>query len=109
MRIMKAGGWIRLLKPEGVSVISDIDDTIKITDIPAGRSVVLENTFFKPFQAVPGMAERYQEDGAEVAFHYVSGSPWQLYRPISEFFWSDEVYFHLGALHMNNAMTKLVC
>lgn len=104
----EGGGWIRLLKPEGVSVISDIDDTIKITDIPAGRSVVLENTFFKPFQAVPGMAERYQEYGPEVAFHYVSGSPWQLYRPLSEFLWSDEVNFPLGSFHMKTVTKNLL-
>lgn len=104
----EGGGWIRLLEPEGVSVISDIDDTIKITDIPAGRSVVLENTFFKPYQAVPGMAERYQEYGPEVAFHYVSGSPWQLYRPLSEFLWSDEVNFPMGSFHMKTVTKNLL-
>lgn len=104
----EGGGWIRLLKPEGMSVISDIDDTIKITEIPAGSSVVLENTFFKPYQAVPGMAERYQEYGEEVAFHYVSGSPWQLYRPLSEFLWSDEVNFPRGSFHMKTVTKNIL-
>lgn len=104
----EGGGWIRLLQPEGISVISDIDDTIKITEIPAGQSVVLENTFFKPYQAVPGMGERYQEYGEEVAFHYVSGSPWQLYRPLSEFLWSEEINFPMGSFHMKTVTKNIL-
>jgi len=33
-------------------VISDIDDTIKITEIPAGSEVVALNTFFRHFASV---------------------------------------------------------
>lgn len=92
-------GRVRLIAPEGLSVISDIDDTIKHTDIVAGARVVMRNTFFAEFAAAPGMAERYRAwDGA--AFHYVSGSPWQLYRPLAGFLFEGPGAFPAGSLHM---------
>lgn len=69
----------------GLSVISDIDDTIKVSGVGDHRAVLV-NTFLKEFQAVPGMPRLYQaltDKGA--AFHYVTGSPWQLYLPLAEF------------------------
>jgi hypothetical protein len=94
-------GRIQLIEPQGLSVISDIDDTIKITEIPAGLKVVLENTVFCDFEAVPGMAERYRET-ANASFHYVSGGPWQLYHPEAQFLVGfagfPEGSFHLKAV-----------
>ncbi|MCC7084451.1 MAG: DUF2183 domain-containing protein [Pirellulales bacterium] len=78
-------GEVILIPPTGVSVISDIDDTIKITGVGKGKKLI-ENTLFKPFEPVPGMAEvyrRWADDGA--AFHYVTASPWQLYEPLRSF------------------------
>ena len=54
------------------------------------------------------MAERYQEYGDEVAFHYVSGSPWQLYRPLSGFLLSDEVNFPRGSFHMKTVTKNIL-
>jgi hypothetical protein len=74
-----------LVPGEGVSVISDIDDTIKVSNV-TDKVELLRNTFARPFTAVPGMPECYQtlaERGA--AFHYVSASPWQLYSPLEAF------------------------
>lgn len=71
-------GWIQLIEDEGISVISDIDDTVKVTNV-GNRRELLANTLLREFSAVPGMAEvyrRWQEAGT--AFHYVSASPWQL-------------------------------
>jgi hypothetical protein len=79
-------GEVFLLEEEGLSVISDIDDTIKITEV-RDRNATLRNTFLREFQPVPGMAEFYQrlarERGAQ--FHYISASPWQLYEPLAAF------------------------
>lgn len=79
-------GDVHLLNPIGLSVISDIDDTIKISEV-RDRKALLQNTFMKPFLPVPGMAEVYRtwlaDSGAQ--FHYVSASPWQLYQPLSQF------------------------
>ena len=52
-------GAVFPLEAEGVSVISDIDDTIKITEV-RDKQATLRNTFLREFQAVPGMAEFYQ-------------------------------------------------
>ncbi len=79
-------GEIFLLEEQGLSVISDIDDTIKITEV-RDRHATLRNTFLREFQPVSGMAEFYQafarSNGA--AFHYISASPWQLYEPLAGF------------------------
>lgn len=80
-----ATGRIQLVDDEGMSVISDIDDTVKVTNV-ANRRELLANTLLREFSAVPGMAEiyrRWQEAGT--AFHYVSASPWQLASCLSGF------------------------
>jgi hypothetical protein len=77
-------GRVRLIGPTGVSVISDVDDTIKVTAIPAGARVVAQNTFYRDFVSTTELAAVYRElAGAPV--HYVSGGPWQLYRPLARF------------------------
>jgi phosphatidate phosphatase APP1 len=89
--ITKAGderifqGKVHLIEPQGISVISDIDDTIKISNVQ-DKEALLKNTFFKEFSPVSGMADIYrawQQDGA--VFHYLSASPWQLYPALSSF------------------------
>ncbi len=79
-------GEVWLLNETGVSVISDIDDTIKITEV-RDRHAMLRNTFLREFQSVPGMAEFYQAlaRSNRATFHYVSASPWQLYEPLTAF------------------------
>jgi phosphatidate phosphatase APP1 len=82
---LSAAGRIQLVEDEGMSVISDIDDTVKVTNV-ANRRELLANTLLREFSAVPGMAEiyrRWQEAGT--AFHYVSASPWQLASCLSGF------------------------
>ena len=81
----KATNSIRIIRPEGISVISDIDDTIKISNVH-DKKEMLKNTFLRDFAPVPGMPALYaswEKQGA--VFHYVSGSPWQLYVPLKEF------------------------
>lgn len=84
--------------PPVVRVISDIDDTIKVSQV-RDKPALLINTFCRPFQPVPGMADMYrawEESGAR--FHYVSGSPWQLYLPLAEFVRDHN--FPAGSFHM---------
>jgi phosphatidate phosphatase APP1 len=83
-------GAIHLIGPEGVSVISDIDDTVKITEV-LDRQKLLENTFRRPFRPVAGMVELYRRwAGAGVRFHFVSNGPWQLYEPLQQFFETEK-------------------
>jgi hypothetical protein len=96
-------GSIRFLAPGGVSIVSDIDDTIKVTQVPAGKKTVLRNTFLKEFKVAEGMLERYLNfaAGGDVSFHYVSGSPWQLFG-LLEAFLVGEQGFPAGTFHMKN-------
>lgn len=115
-----AGGWIdftvaaegfegkgraRLVEPEGVSVISDIDDTIKITEVPAGKHIVLRNTFLRDYVPVEEMIGRYRAYPGDVMFHYVSGSPWQLHKLLGEFVGR---HFPEGAFHMKDVRKNLL-
>ena len=96
-----AGAVLPMADTDAPMVVSDIDDTIKITEI-RNRRATIANTFSKPFADVPGMAAAYQrwaaDDGA--VFHYVSGSPWQLYTPLEEFV--REKKFPAGAWHLKH-------
>lgn len=95
-----ATGRIHLLRDHGWSIVSDIDDTIKHTDVARKREL-LANTFLREFRCVDGMAEVYQavaEKGAQ--FHYVSSSPWQLYVPLAEL--CDVSGFPEGTFHLHS-------
>lgn len=98
-------GRARLVEPEGVSVISDIDDTIKITEVPAGKHILLRNTFLRDYVPVEEMIGRYRAYPRDVMFHYVSGSPWQLHKLLGEFVGSN---FPEGAFHMKDVRKNLL-
>ena len=91
-------GYAQLLSATGVSVVSDIDDTIKHTEVTCRRSL-LRNTFLREFLPISGMAELYNDWAARgAAFHYVSSSPWQLYAPLSEL--CGRFGFPAGTFHL---------
>ncbi|UJR34269.1 hypothetical protein I4U23_021673 [Adineta vaga] len=94
-------GEIFLCDDHGISFISDIDDTIKITGVTSARAV-LRNTFSGEYKAVPGMSERYRhyESVYNATFHYLTASPDQLYPFLREFF--DREQFPLGSYHMRH-------
>lgn len=74
-----------LVPPTGLTVLSDLDDTVKVTEV-RDRDAALRNTFVAPFRAVPGMAALYRDLAARGAFfHYCSLSPWQLEPPLAAF------------------------
>ena len=88
------------LPDQGLSVVSDIDDTIKHTQVRDRREMLL-NTFARPFVAVPGMADWMRQCAtayASTSFHYVSGGPEQLYPAIAEFL--QEQAFPRGTVHL---------
>jgi hypothetical protein len=103
-------GLVQLLPETGLSVISDVDDTLKHSNVPNRRDL-FQNTFSRDFAPIPGMPELYRECAARgAAFHYVSGSPWQLYEPLAEF-WSSQGYplgsFHLKRFRLRETARKL--
>jgi Uncharacterized conserved protein (DUF2183) len=93
-------GRIKLIEPEGVSLVTDIDDTIKVTEIPSGRDTVARNTFCLDFKAAEGMAERYKGLG-DIPVHYISGGPQQLFGPLYDFLITGTGGFPEGTFHLN--------
>jgi phosphatidate phosphatase APP1 len=91
-------GRVKLIDPDGVSLVSDIDDTIKVTEVPGDKDVVMKNTFCRDFVSVAEMVEKYRAL-RNPSFHYVSGGPWQLYQPLADFL--AEAGFPAGTFHLN--------
>ena len=80
---------IEIIEPTGVSLISDIDDTVKHSAIASGAKEIFRNTFVRALEelTVDGVAEWYSsllKMGVE--FHYVSNAPWQLYPLLERYF-----------------------
>lgn len=97
-------GQVVLSDTEGVAVITDIDDTVKVTHV-TNRKEMLRNTFLRPFTEVEGMSSAYQDWAANgTIFHYVSNSPLQLYPALAEFL--DEKGFPLGGIHLRSFWKK---
>jgi phosphatidate phosphatase APP1 len=96
---------IHFMDDAGTMVISDIDDTIKITGVTDSNSL-LRNTLLKTFQPVPGMAELYHNwaQSGQVEFCYVSASPWQLFSPLADFIRSNS--FPTGPFYLKTFRLK---
>jgi phosphatidate phosphatase APP1 len=87
-----------LAERKGISIITDIDDTIKLTEVN-NRRRMLQRTFAESFLPIDGMASVYQRWADQGAlFHYVSSSPWQIYESIQQFL--VEQQFPLGSMHL---------
>ncbi len=93
-------GRVQLIGETGLSVISDIDDTIKVSEV-GHRRRLLRNTFLRQFRPVPGMSDLYRRwADAGAAFHYVSSSPWQLYSCLARLI--DDAGFPTGSFHLRS-------
>ncbi|KAH9175958.1 hypothetical protein EDB89DRAFT_2066151 [Lactarius sanguifluus] len=72
-----------------IRVISDIDDTVKLSGVTRGARTVFCNVFVKDLNdnVIPGMGEWYSKMWSlGVRFHYVSNGPFELLPVISAFF-----------------------
>ena len=95
-----ASGQSYLLPPRGVSVISDIDDTLKHSHVACKQSL-LANTFLREFEPIAGMSDVFRRWAASgAAVHYVSSSPWQLYGHLAEHL--SEQGFPDGSYHLRS-------
>ncbi|KAI5465437.1 hypothetical protein BGZ63DRAFT_373580 [Mariannaea sp. PMI_226] len=80
---------VKLIEPHGVSIISDIDDTVKRSNISMGAKEIFRNTFVRELndlhiEGVKDWFGRMQALG--VCFHYCSNSPWQLFPVLASYF-----------------------
>lgn len=80
---------IQLTSPKGVSVISDIDDTVKHSNIGSSYAEIFRNVFIRELGdlTIEGVREWYTTlDDMGVKLHYVSNSPWQLFPVLTSYF-----------------------
>jgi len=80
---------VHVTEPTGISLISDIDDTIKHSAIGSGAKETFRNVFIRELSdlAIEGVKEWYTKLAEMgVKLHYVSNSPWQLYPVLVSFF-----------------------
>ncbi|KAK8117895.1 uncharacterized protein PG998_006176 [Apiospora kogelbergensis] len=80
---------VQIIEPKGISLISDIDDTIKHSSITSGTKEIFRNTFVRDLGdlTVQGVKEWYGSlHDLGVRIHYCSNSPWQLYPVIASYF-----------------------
>jgi len=99
-------GRVHIINPTGVSIISDIDDTVKITNY-LDKKDFYKNTFIRDFQAVPGMKDVFLKCSSQYencAFHFVSASPYQLFEDLSSFFEAEG--FPLATYHLKRIRVK---
>lgn len=78
-----------ITESQGVSLISDVDDTIKHSAIASGVKEIFKNTFVRELGelTIKGVREWYTKMASMgVQMHYVSNSPWQLYPLLKSYF-----------------------
>lgn len=86
---LSAAKAIELIEPVGISLISDIDDTVKHSAIASGAKEMFRNTFVRELAElkVGGVDEWYTQVAKKgVKLHYVSNAPWQLYPLLERYF-----------------------
>lgn len=95
-------GSLWYVPAQGLSIISDIDDTVKISEVGDTKKL-LRQTFLQPLAPAPGMAQWYQRliqpEGSAV--HYVSSSPLQLLPLLGTFI--NEAGLPAGSLHLRQS------
>jgi phosphatidate phosphatase APP1 len=80
---------VKITEAKGVSIISDVDDTIKHSSIASGAREIFRNTFIRDLAdlTIEGVREWYKTMyDMGVGIHYVSNSPWQLFPVLVTFF-----------------------
>jgi phosphatidate phosphatase APP1 len=85
---------VKISEPQGVSVISDVDDTIKHSSIGSGAREIFRNTFIRDLAdlTIDGVKEWYNTMyDMGVGIHYVSNSPWQLFPVLVSYFQKAEL------------------
>lgn len=81
---------VGISRPGGFRIISDLDDTVKHSDILSGPREVFRNVFCRRLEdiCVPGMNDLYVKLTANglSGLHFVSNSPFELFPMVADFF-----------------------
>lgn len=100
LNVTGPGNGTSILVPSsGVSVVSDIDDVMRITQVYVPNNGLF-NSFVQPYVNVPGVPElfaKWAKSLPGVAFHYDTTTPVELTRTYVDYLFSN---FPLGSLEM---------
>lgn len=75
---------VQILDYDKKIIISDIDDTIKDTNV-LNKVELLKNILYRDFKPIKNMSELYNKIAHKYNFCYLTATPWQMYLPINEF------------------------
>ncbi|ODV85535.1 hypothetical protein CANARDRAFT_198518 [[Candida] arabinofermentans NRRL YB-2248] len=99
-----------IILPYGVSVITDIDDTVRITGVLAEKRELFRNVFGRDFSEceVPRLSKWLQILSQEFkcSIHYVSNSPWQIYNIVLGFL--NHVGLPIDSIHLRQYSGNLI-
>jgi len=96
-------GQLDVIADKGVMVISDVDDTVKVSEVYVSKERLLENVFLnsqKPIIQVRSILKELQKKTPSTHFFYVSGSPKQLHQNITVFLKKHE--FPAGPIYLKD-------
>lgn len=89
----------QLIPKQGLSVISDIDDTLKPSNV-LDKKRLIQSVFLKDYHAVEGMPAFFQWlENQGAYFHYLSSSPWQMYPILKPLL---DKYYPKGSINLRN-------
>lgn len=100
-----------LVPPEGLSVISDIDDILRVTKIYQPKEGII-NTFARPFTPwmnMPDIYANWSSSSSRIHFHYLTTLPEQVTRTYMEFIYKTYPLgsFDTRPLNFSNAKETL--
>ncbi|OBA19878.1 hypothetical protein METBIDRAFT_12912 [Metschnikowia bicuspidata var. bicuspidata NRRL YB-4993] len=101
---------VHILQTSGFGVISDIDDTVKLTGVIGDKRELLSKILVGNIHAwnIPQVVAWYQDifSRLDASFHYVSNSPWQLFSLISQYF--EHVKLPRGSFHLKQYSGNII-
>lgn len=100
----------RLVSVSGYGLISDIDDTVKLTGVIGDKRELMHRLLLGDLLLwnIPPVISWYKAllAQSDITFHYVSNSPWQLFSLISQYF--DAVQLPPGSVHLKQYTGNII-
>lgn len=101
---------IMLVSNDGIGLISDIDDTVKMTGVIGDKRELLSTLLLKDVSLwkIPSVISWYDNLSKEqgISFHYVSNSPWQLFSTINQYFKESDL--PVGSVHLKQYTGNII-
>lgn len=101
---------VRIVSVSGYGLISDIDDTVKLTGVIGDKRELMHRLLLGDVMSwkIPPVIAWYKAllSRSDFTFHYVSNSPWQLLSLISQYF--DAVQLPPGSMHLKQYTGNII-